>query len=81
MFIGSKEARNKGFATESYKLLESYALNFLNLRKLTLKVVDENQAAVSLWRKLGFSKVGCLHDERYINGAYKDVLIMEKFIQ
>ena len=80
MFIGEIESRKKGYATEAYILLEKFALSYLNLRKINLKMVSSNDAAFRLWTKLGFTKVGCLHQERYIDGEYLDLLMMEKFL-
>ena len=80
LYLGNKKYRGKGYATEAYELLEAFAINYLNLRKLKLEVVNNNSKAVNLWKKLGFEIVGKLSDERYINGKYYDLLIMEKFI-
>ena len=80
IYIGSKEYRGKGHATETYELLERFAKNYLNLRKLKLNVVKNNNNAMRLWSKLGFLQVGELIAERYINGKYYNLIIMEKFI-
>ena len=50
----------------------------LKLRKLLLEVRTDNAAAISLYLKLGYRRVGELH-EHYWNGTvYFDVLIMER---
>ena len=79
-FIGEKQEKGKGFASEAYKILEKYASSYLNLRKISLKVVSENSAK-NFWLSLGYTVVGKLNKDRYIDGKYCDVLIMEKFIQ
>lgn len=81
IYIGEKDAYQKGYAEEAYCLLEKYASEYLNLRKINLKVVSENKAAFSLWGKLGFNKIGEYHKERFIKGKYYDLTIMEKFIE
>lgn len=80
LYIGNRDAQKKGYAQEAYKLIENYAIEYLNLRKINLKVVSDNQAAVGLWKKLGFEKIGEYHNERYIKGKYHDLTIMEKML-
>ncbi len=80
LLIGNQCARGKGAGSEACRILEAYARNYLNLRKIKLKVVDENERAVFFWSKLGYCEAGRLMQERYINGKYCDVVIMEKFL-
>ena len=80
IYIGEKESWGKGIASRAYKALERYAKMYLNLRKINLNVVEENSNAVKMYEKLGFSACGKYHKERFIEGEYKDLLIMEKFI-
>lgn len=81
IFIGEKQARGKGYAKEACQLIERYAAEYLNLRKITLRAVKENGKAVSMWSVLGYKEIGELKRERYIKGKYYDVLIMEKFLE
>ena len=81
IFIGEDQARGKGAATEACRLIENYARNYLNLRKITLKAVTDNKKAVSMWHSLGYKNVGELREERFINGKYCNLLIMEKFLE
>jgi len=80
LYIGEENYRGKGYASEAYGIIENYAKKYLNLRKLNLEVVHNNNNAIKLWTRLGFSKAGKLSDERYIDGEYYDLSIMEKFI-
>lgn len=80
LYIGDESKQGKGFANESAMIIERFAKNYLNLRKITLKVVDDNNYGTKLWESLKYQKVGKLTEERYINGEYKDVIIMEKFL-
>lgn len=81
IFIGESDARGKGYAREAYFLLEKYAVNYLHIRKINLKVVADNKKAVAMWLKFGYQIVGKLNKERYIKGAYHDLNIMEKFLK
>lgn len=80
LYIGDKKYHNKGLATEAGTLINIYAKRYLHLRKLNLFVVEENKKAYKFWEKLGFKFAGKLNQERFIDGAYKDVIIMEKFL-
>ena len=50
LYIGDEDARGKGFATEAGRLIEKYAQDYLNLRKIKLSVVADNIAALKLWQ-------------------------------
>lgn len=80
LYIGNEEQRGKGYASESFEIVEKLASNYLNLRKFRLNVVKNNEDALKLWTNLNFIEVGKLNEERYIDGEYYDVIIMEKFI-
>lgn len=80
IYIGEKDCRGKGIAKKAYFLLENYAYRYLHLRKVRADVVADNEAAVSMYGALGFRQAGCLVDERWIDGNYHDLLIMEKLL-
>lgn len=80
IYIGSETNREKGFGKEAMRLVINYAFNSLNLRKMLVEVVEINQTAISLYKKLGFKKEGDLKEQFYSNGKYQDVKIMS-FIQ
>ncbi len=80
-FLANVDARGRGAGSEAYHLLEEYAVKYLNLRKIILKVVDDNVSGKTFWMHKGFELAGRLRWERFINGKYCDVLILEKFIQ
>lgn len=79
VLIGDSFAQRKGYAKEACQLLERYAADFLNLHKIKIKVVAENQAAYGLWKSLGYQKIGEQVQERFIAGQYQNVILMEKF--
>jgi len=72
--------RCKGVGGEVLGLLEEYLLRSFGLRKLYLNVLSDNTAAISSYGKRGFVEVGRLIKHHFVNGKYKDVCIMEKFI-
>lgn len=80
IYIGSKAAKGKGFGRETCKLIEQFAVEYLNLRKIKLSVVADNEAGIHMWESLGYEKVGKYKQERFIKGKYIDLVLMEKFI-
>ena len=79
VFIGDRQVRGKGYAKEACLLLEIFASEYLNLRKIKLSVVSENKQAIKLWNSLGYQIVGEYLAERFIEGSYQNVTLMEKF--
>jgi UDP-4-amino-4,6-dideoxy-N-acetyl-beta-L-altrosamine N-acetyltransferase len=77
--IGEPEAQGKGFGSEATKIAMEYAFNTLNLNKITLEVVEHNESALKLYRKLGFVEEGRLKQHYYSDGKYFDVLILSVF--
>lgn len=80
IYIGEVEEQGKGYAYEAYRVFEDFIRRYLNIRKLKIYVVAKNESAVKFWYKCKFKDVGRLSKERYIDGKFLDLLIMEKFL-
>jgi len=77
IMIGEKSVHGKGYGTEATKLALQYAFDQLNLMKIKLGVVASNTAALKIYEKIGFKRVGYLIDEFYYQGKYHDMIYME----
>lgn len=66
----------KGLATRAAKLAMDYGFTVLNLYKLYLIVDKENEKAIHIYRKLGFTVEGELMHEFFINGQYRNAIRM-----
>lgn len=77
--IGKKDAQGKGYGFEAMTLIIDYAFNILNLNKITIEVVEYNQNAIHLYKKLGFIEEGNLKQQLFVNGSYKNVYLMSLF--
>lgn len=81
IYIGEEDARGKGYASEAVGIIEGYAYEYLNLRKIKSKANSENASALRLWKRLGYTAIGEYKQERYVKGRYCDVTLMEKFLK
>jgi RimJ/RimL family protein N-acetyltransferase len=74
------QAQGKGFAAEALSLLERYLVDRFRLRKLTLFVLANNERAMRFYSRQEFTQSGVLREHFFADGAYHDVLVMEKFL-
>lgn len=72
IFIGDKNARGKGYATEAIRLVAEHAFNKLNLRKLCTGMIKDNEGSKKAFEKVGFKVEGILKEHFYLNGEYLD---------
>ena len=68
--------QKKGIGRETLNLLIEFAWNEMNLRKIKALALEENEAAIKLYKSCGFVEEGVLKEEVYKNGEFKDVLVM-----
>lgn len=69
--------RRRGIAAALLTAAQQHARE-MEARKLSLRVLGSNPAAIRLYEKLGFRREGVLREEFLINGAYVDDVIMAK---
>ena len=73
-----EENRGHGYAADALALLENHARAVFNLRKIILHALASNARAIAFYKKAGYGLVGTLKEHFYQEGAYRDVVIMEK---
>ena len=76
IMIGVKEVWGQGYGTEAGRLLLTYGFRRLNLHKVHLGVVADHAAAIRSYEKLGFRREGLLTEFLFVDGAYRDKLLM-----
>jgi ribosomal protein S18 acetylase RimI-like enzyme len=79
MYVSSKY-RNHGIGS---KLLDNVILLIKEnkaVRKIKLTVNPQQEYAVKLYKKYGFSSIGLSKDEHFVGGKFHDELLMEKFV-
>jgi RimJ/RimL family protein N-acetyltransferase len=75
-----RTAQGRGVGTESLRLLEPYLRDIWAIRKIFLQVRAENVRAISCYERVGFERCGLLREHVFADGAYRDVVLMERFV-
>lgn len=80
ILIGDKPSWGYGYGSEaSLEVLDYCYSEKLSLRKVTLGVVSDNKAALSLYHKLGFIQEGLYEKHVFHNNKWCDIVRMAKF--
>ncbi|SDB83489.1 diamine N-acetyltransferase [Pelagirhabdus alkalitolerans] len=66
----------KGYAKKATRIMVDYAFNQLNLNKLSLEVVKQNEKAIHIYESVGFKVEGDLKQHYFVDGEYCDGLMM-----
>lgn len=77
IIIKDEENRMKGFGKEAIQLLKNYCFQRLNLYQIYCNISKDNLASISLFKSLGFEESGLKKDWNFINGEFKDELLLQ----
>lgn len=70
--------QGKGNGTEALELLHGHLAEVWGVQKTTLEVLADNEAARSLYQRVGYGEVGKRRRHFYWDGQWHDVVIMER---
>ncbi|HWZ83141.1 MAG TPA: GNAT family protein [Terriglobales bacterium] len=76
IMIGEKGFWGKGVGEEATRLIVEYGFFRLNLHRVGLGVYEEHRSAIRCYEKIGFKVEGCLRDQMFQDGKYKNQLWM-----
>lgn len=76
IFIGEEMARGKGYGTATAELMIKYCFEELALHRLFLRVYADNNQAIRSYEKGGFVKEAYLRDDVFVDGRYRDIVLM-----
>ena len=80
--VGVKDAmQGKGVGSALINTVLDLADNWLNIRRIELTVYSDNEAAVALYKKMGFVIEGEGKDFAFRNGHYVDAYYMARIRQ
>ncbi|MEO2204824.1 GNAT family N-acetyltransferase [Paenibacillus pabuli] len=74
-----KEYTGRGIGTHLFQRLEEWAMTH-NILRLELTVVIQNEAGVSLYKKMGFEIEGIKRNSLWINDTLFDQYVMSKLL-
>lgn len=74
--IGAKEEWDKGYGTETVRLMVRYGFQTLNLNRIFLRAVEHNARAIRVYESVGFRREGLLRQDCYRDGRYWDMVLM-----
>lgn len=69
--------RGKGYGKEVYKYILNFVFNELNMNKCYLWVLENNERAINLYKKIGFKESGKSRKAIYKNGRYINYIFMD----
>lgn len=76
VFIGEGSARRKGIGSEVARLFTRYGLEELGFHRISLRVLEGNDAAYRTYEKAGFKKEGVFRDMVLLDNKYRNVIFM-----
>ncbi len=68
--------RGKGYAKQMYALIFKYGFETMNMHRLWLCVLENNERAKKLYEKMGFSYEGMQREAVFKDGVYHNYLMM-----
>ena len=72
-----KEYWNQGIGTEMIEKIFEQAKN-MKIRIIELEAITDNERGIHLYHKMGFADIGIYKDYFYVNGMFKDAVVMQK---
>lgn len=76
IFIGEDDAVGRGIGSEVCVLACGYGFAVEKWHKIRLRVFPDNKAAIRSYEKAGFEREACLKEEVFVDGVYRDVILM-----
>jgi len=74
--IGEAEYRAKGYGSDALHLALRYAFDELNLERVGLDVISNNDAAIRAYERAGFRREGAMRHAVLRDGVWHDRIIM-----
>lgn len=77
--IGEINKRGQGYGFDALSSFIEFMFNHLNLNRIELTTLADNNKAIKLYKKLGFKEIGIMRETSFDSrtGKYSDVLYMD----
>jgi len=66
----------KGYGKEITKFMVDHAFLHLNMHRISLEVYEGNERAMTVYKKYGFVEEGRQRKVNWVNGAWRDIILM-----
>lgn len=76
IFIGEDAHRGRGIGQEATALVLKYGFEELELHRVFLRVLPQNERAICCYEKVGFVREGYLVGDVFVDGKYCDIVLM-----
>jgi RimJ/RimL family protein N-acetyltransferase len=76
VIIGDQRYWGQGYGTDAIRTMVTWAFEYLNLNRISLRVFAYNTRAIRAYEKAGFQREGAMRQARYTDGEYYDEIIM-----
>jgi diamine N-acetyltransferase len=71
-----RQYQGRGYASDATRTFLEYLFRQLNMARVELEVLSENERAFALYKRLGFVAEGTLRQHYFQDGCFKDVCMM-----
>ena len=76
--IADPNQRNKGLGAEAISLLCEYVFSVLDLNQLYANILEDNEASIKLFQKMGFKKIGVKEQWIRTSAGFKNEIMFQK---
>ena len=76
--ISNPADRNKGVGAEVIQLMCDYAFSTLDLHQLYANILEDNQASIHLFEKMGFERIGVKKEWIRTSAGFKNEIMFQK---
>ena len=76
--IANPEQRNKGIGAEAISLLCDYVFSTLHLHQVYANILEDNEASINLFTKLGFEAIGTKKEWVRTREGFKNEIMYQK---
>jgi RimJ/RimL family protein N-acetyltransferase len=77
IWIYEEKNWEQGYGTDAMRVVLKIGFDYLNLHRIELSVYPDNKRAIHVYEKLGFKIVGEQRERRFMNGKYKNEVLMD----